>query len=112
SFCLFRTNQSDFTSLGSPARRDLVQELADSCRKKGLGLCLYYSYALDWRHPYFYSREASMQGEVQWDSARPAYDKPQPEYLYRAEEDFTNYLNFVHEQMREILHRYHPAVLW
>ena len=112
SFCLFRTNQSDFSSLGSPARRDLVRELADSCRKKGLGLCLYYSYALDWRHPYFYSREASMQGEVQWDSARPAYAEPQPEYLYAAEEDFTNYLNFVHEQMREILHRYHPAVLW
>ena len=112
SFCLFRTNESDFTSLDSPAGRDLVGELADSCARKGLGLCLYYSYALDWRHPYFFSREASAQGEVQWDSARPAYEEPQPEYRYGRAEDFTQYINFVHAQMREILHRYKPAVLW
>ncbi len=112
SFCLFRTNESDFTSLDSPAQRDLVGELADSCAKKGLGLCLYYSYALDWRHPHFYSREASQVGEVQWDSARPAYEEPQPEYLFAKDEDFTNYINFAHAQMREILHRYKPAVLW
>ena len=112
SFCLFRTNQSDFTSLGSPARRDLVQELADACAARGLGLCLYYSYALDWRHPYFYSLEASRQGEVSWESARPAYEAPQPEYRYADEEDFTRYLSFAHAQMRELLHRYRPAVLW
>lgn len=112
SFCLFRTNQTDFTSLDSPARRDLVQELADSCADKGLGLCLYYSYALDWRHPYFYSREASQKGEVQWDSARPAYSEPQPGYKFEKDEDFTHYINFVHAQLEEILHRYHPAVMW
>ncbi|MEZ5397185.1 MAG: alpha-L-fucosidase [Bryobacterales bacterium] len=81
-------------------------------RRQGLGLCLYYSYGLDWRHPYFFSREASMKGEVQWDSARPPYTEPQPEYKFEKDEDFTNYLNFVHAQMQEILHRYHPAVLW
>jgi alpha-L-fucosidase len=112
SFCLFRTNESDFTSLDSPARRDLVGELGASCEKKGLGLCLYYSYALDWRHPYFYSREAGQKGEVTWESARPAYAEPQPEYKFEKDEDFTYYLNFVHEQMREILDRYRPAVLW
>ncbi len=112
SFCLFRTNESDFTSLDSPAQRDLVGELAESCSKKGLGLCLYYSYGLDWRHPYFFSREASAKGEVSWDSARPAYTEPQPEYKFEQDEDFTNYIKFVHAQMQEILHRYHPAVLW
>lgn len=112
SFCLFRTNEAEFTSLDSPARRDLVGELAQSCAKKGLGLCLYYSYALDWRHPYFYSREASQQGAVQWDAARPAYAEPQPEYLYQKEEDFTEYLKFVHVQIEELLRRYRPAVLW
>lgn len=112
SFCLFRTNQTEFNSVSSQARRDLVQELTDSCSKKGLGLCLYYSYALDWKHPYFFSREASAQGEVQWDSARPAYDKPQPEYLFEQDEDFTQYNNFVNAQLEEILNRYHPAVIW
>lgn len=38
---MFRTTVSDFTSLNSPARRDLVAELAAQCRKKGLGLFLY-----------------------------------------------------------------------
>jgi alpha-L-fucosidase len=38
---MFRTTVSDFTSLNSPAKRDLVAELAEQCRKKGLGLFLY-----------------------------------------------------------------------
>jgi alpha-L-fucosidase len=38
---MFRTVVSKFTSLNSPARRDLVAELAVQCQKKGLGLFLY-----------------------------------------------------------------------
>lgn len=38
---MFRTRVSDFTSLNSPAKRDLVAELAEQCAKKGLGLFLY-----------------------------------------------------------------------
>ena len=38
---MFRTTVSEFTSLNSPARRDLVAELATQCQKKGLGLFLY-----------------------------------------------------------------------
>lgn len=38
---MFRTAQSKFTSLNSPARRDFVAELATQCQKKGLGLFLY-----------------------------------------------------------------------
>jgi alpha-L-fucosidase len=38
---LFRTRVSDFTSVNSPAKRDLVAELAGQCAKKGLGLFLY-----------------------------------------------------------------------
>jgi alpha-L-fucosidase len=38
---MFRTAVSEFTSLNSPARRDLVAELAEQCHKKGLGLFLY-----------------------------------------------------------------------
>ncbi len=38
---MFRTTVSDFTSLNSPAKRDLVAELAEQCQKKGLGLFLY-----------------------------------------------------------------------
>jgi alpha-L-fucosidase len=38
---MFRTSVSDFTSVNSPAKRDLVAELAGQCQKKGLGLFLY-----------------------------------------------------------------------
>jgi len=38
---MFRTSVSEFNSLNSPARRDLVSELAVQCQKKGLGLFLY-----------------------------------------------------------------------
>ena len=56
-FCLFETKETDFNSLNSAAKRDLIRELYDACEEKGLGLFLYYSYAADWHHPYFYSRD-------------------------------------------------------
>ncbi|MBZ0297845.1 MAG: alpha-L-fucosidase [Anaerolineae bacterium] len=107
SFCLFRTEQTDFNSVDSPCGRDLIGELAAACRRKGLGLFLYYSYALDWRHPYFYSRDAG------WDSARPAYDTPEPSYRFQKDADFRHYIDFVHAQLRELLTQYGPlAGLW
>ncbi|MHC4725848.1 MAG: alpha-L-fucosidase [Planctomycetota bacterium] len=38
---MYDTKVSDFTSLNSPAKRDLVAEMARACQKKGLGLFLY-----------------------------------------------------------------------
>jgi len=113
SFCLFRTGQTDFNCLESPAGRDLAGELVKACDKRGLGVFLYYSYALDWKHPYFYSREAGMAGPVQWGASRPDYDHPQPEYLFRKDEDFRRYIDFAHAQLREILTQYSPlAGVW
>ena len=107
SFCLFHTRETNFNSLESLAKRDLVSELSEACRKKGLGLFLYYSYACDWRHPYFYSPEAG------WQNARPNYEKPEPSYLWRKNEDFEHYIIFVHKQLRELLTQYGPlAGIW
>jgi len=107
SFCLFRTKETDFNSVDSPAKRDLIAEMAEACAKKGLGLFLYYSYGADWRHPYFYSREAG------WKNARPAYDTPEPTYLWRKDEDFRHYIEFAHNQLRELLTQYGPlAGIW
>ena len=99
-FCLFETDATDFNVLNSPCGRDLIKELYDACEKKGLGLFLYYSYGADWKHPYFYPREAG------WPHARPAYQEPQAEYLYEKEADFQIYVDFVHQQLREILSQY------
>lgn len=106
SFCLFDSKHSDYTSAASPAKRDLVGELAEQCRKKSLGLFLYYSYALDWRHPYFYPRQFNP-------IARPAYKQPEPRYRWQKDEDFAHYIEFVHAQIRELLTNYGPlAGLW
>ena len=106
-FCLFRTKETDFNSLEVACKRDLIQELADACAGKGIGLFLYYSYALDWKHPYFYSAGDG------WEFARPAYDDRPEDYLYREPDDFAHYVDFVHRQFRELLTQYGPvAGMW
>jgi len=106
-FCLFRTSATDYNSVRSPARRDLIGELAAACRKRNLGLSLYYSYAADWKHPYFMPRTETTP------IARPAYKHPEPSYLFRRDEDFRRYIDYVHHQLREILTQYGPlAGIW
>jgi alpha-L-fucosidase len=106
-FCLFRTAQTDYNSVDSPAGRDLVGELADACRRKGLGLFLYYSYGVDWHHPYFFDRREHCR------NARPAYTEPQPEYLFEKDSDFQHYIDYAHAQLVELLTQYGPlAGIW
>ena len=106
SFCLFDSQVSDYNSATSAAGRDLVAELAAQCRQKGLGLFFYYSYALDWRHPYFYPRRIL-------DIARPDYATPETRYKWQKDEDFQRYIDFVHAQVRELLTHYGPiAGMW
>ena len=105
-FCLFQTQYTDFNSVNSPAKRDLIAELAEQCRAKGLGLFLYYSYAADWRHPYFFPCEFVRV-------ARPAYATPEPRYLFRHDEDFRQYLDDAHGHLKELLTNYGPiAGIW
>jgi alpha-L-fucosidase len=99
SFCMFDSSVSDYSSVHSPAGRDLIAELTEQCQAKGLGLFLYYSYALDWRHPYFYPREL-------FHIARPDYSEAEPRYKWRTDEDSQHYIAFVHAQLQELLTHY------
>lgn len=114
SFCLFKTSQTEFSSVNSPARRDLIGELTRACQKRKMGIFYYYSYALDWKHPYFYSREYGQAGtNTKWDSGRPAYKEPQAEYKFRQAEDFRKYIDFAHAQIKELLTQYGPVTgIW
>ena len=107
SFCLFDSRYTEFKSTNSPAKRDLVAEMAEQCNRKGLGLCLYYSHGRDWRHPH-----APNNGD--WDgSARPEYEEPEPSYKYGAEHDLGQYLDFMKNQCAELLTNYGPvAAIW
>ncbi len=107
SFCLFATKQTDFNSMNSPARRDLVHELAEACRKKGLGLCLYYSHGRDWRHPH------APNNDLWGGSARPDYDPPEPTYVTGKDHDLQKYVDFMTAQISELLTNYGPiAAIW
>ncbi|HNT36086.1 MAG TPA: alpha-L-fucosidase, partial [bacterium] len=100
SFCLFRTSQTDFNSLNSPARRDLVEELAEACREESLGLFLYYSHGRDWRHLHAPNND-------QWKgAARPEYDPPEPRYATGQDHNLNHYLDFVSAQITELLTQY------
>ena len=46
-FCLFKSDYTDYSSY-EYFGRDICRELADECKKEGLGLGLYYSHTLDW----------------------------------------------------------------
>ncbi len=107
SFCLFDSKYTHFKSTNSPAKRDLVAELSDQCRRKGLGLCFYYSHGRDWRHPH-----APNNGD--WGgNARPKYDKSDPNYAYGNEHDLNKYVDFMKKQITELLTNYGPvAAIW
>lgn len=103
-FCLFRSIETEFSSLACTGR-DLVKELAAACARRGLGMVLSYSYAADWRHPYFYPPETSWTG---WLGGRPAYGTRPAEYLFGRDEDFLNYIRHAHYQLQEVAYRYGP----
>jgi len=107
SFCLFRTAQTDFNTLDTPARRDLVGELATACDQRGLGFFCYYSHGRDWRHPHAPNND-------RWGGkARPEFDPPEPSYATGDDHDLNVYLEFVTAQVREILTQYDPiAGIW
>ncbi len=106
-FCLFKTNQTDFNSVNSPAKRDLVGEMAAACQKKNLGLCLYYSHGRDWKHPHAPDND-------RWGGrARPEYHPPEPSYAYGKNHDLNKYLDFMTAQVTELLTNYGPiAAIW
>lgn len=80
-FALFDTKASDFNSVNSPAKRDLVREYVDACRKARMGVGLYYSVA-DWGDPSFV--------------AGPREDP----------KGWKRFVRVVHEQLRELMSNY------
>ena len=51
-FCLWDTKLTDYNIMNTPFKRDVVKELAEACKKQGIGFGTYYS-VTDWYHPDF-----------------------------------------------------------
>lgn len=107
SFCLFDSKYTDFKSTNTPAKRDLVGELSEQCQKKGLGLYLYYSHGRDWKHPHAPNNE-------DWGgSARPKYAQQEKSYKYGADHNLQIYVEFMKNQITELLTNYGPiGAIW
>ncbi|MGB7323556.1 MAG: alpha-L-fucosidase [Rubripirellula sp.] len=102
SFCLFDSKHTDFKSTNTPAKRDLVGELAEQCNAKGLGFYLYYSHGRDWRHPH-------APNNWGWGgSARPKYDPSETFYTEGPKHDLEIYVEFMKNQVTELLTNYGP----
>ncbi|MBL4701036.1 MAG: alpha-L-fucosidase [Phycisphaeraceae bacterium] len=108
SFCLWDTKTTPFNSINAPrCRRDLVAELADACAKHKIGLCLYLSHGRDWRHPH------APNNDQYGGNARPLYDPPEPTYATGKDHDLQQYLDYLHNQVTELLTQYGPiASIW
>ena len=97
SFCLWDTKETDFNSVNSPARRNLITELAGECEKQKMGFFLYYSHGRDWKHPHAPNND-------EWGgSARPVYDPPEPSYVTGDKHNLNIYLEFMKAQIKELI---------
>jgi alpha-L-fucosidase len=74
------------------AARDIVGELSNAVRKQGLRMGLYYSGGYDWTF---------IPGPIR---VKEDYQKVKPQS--------ENYGKYADAQVRELIQRYHPAVLW
>ena len=92
-FCLWDTKTTDFGVMNTPARRDVVGEVAAACRRRGLRFGLYYSNP-DWHHPNAYNPKSTHQVPPE------AGDRPDLE-AYRA---------YVRAQLTELLTNYGEIV--
>jgi alpha-L-fucosidase len=94
-FCLFDTDVTDYNVVdATPYGKDLLQPLAEQCRKQGLKFCVYYS-IMDWHHP------------AQFRANEKKYN-PTQIHPDRKQE----YMDFMKTQLRELLEVCDPEVLW
>lgn len=93
-FAMFPTKVDDFNiNAKTPFKRDPIGEMAAACKKAGIKFGVYYSQNLDWHHP-------------GGGTAGPSWDPAQ-------QGDFDAYVkNVSAPQVKELITRYHPAVLW
>jgi alpha-L-fucosidase len=73
-FCLWDTQENgDWNVMdATPFKRDIVRELGEACRRRGIVYSLYYSSGLDWHYP-----------SSNWASYKPYYYRQLKELLTR-----------------------------
>jgi alpha-L-fucosidase len=88
-FCLFESQYTDYHSVNTPYRKDVIRLLAEACHRRNFPLCLYYSIA-DWHHPNYPNQGRHHELPPQ------AGDEP----------DLAKYTEYVKGQIRELCTNY------
>ena len=93
-FCMYNTQQTDFSIMSTPFNRDPMKELATACKKYGLKFCFYYS-IMDWHHPDYLPRR-------EWEKGRTGEGAC-----------FDRYVAYMKAELNELLTNYGDiGVLW
>jgi alpha-L-fucosidase len=96
-FCMFDTSYTDYKITNTPYGKDIVKQLADACRERGMPLGFYYS-PPDMHHPAF--RDTSKLTKENWNG-----EPTRPEWPL--------YLDYMQLQLTELLTSYGPvALIW
>jgi len=99
-FCLFETKYTDYQSMNTPARRDLIREYVEAFRAEGLKVGFYYS-LLDWHHPDY---------PIAGDSIHPM--RNHPDYKDHAG-NLPRYADYIRNQVEELLTHYGKIdIIW
>lgn len=95
-FCLWDSELTNYTSMHTPARRDLVREFVGALRDEGIRVGLYYS-LVDWHHPDYGPVFGDRQHPLRHDPAQKSLD---------ARRDWSRYVRYLHGQVEELLTHY------
>jgi alpha-L-fucosidase len=92
-FSIFDSAYTDYDVMKAKYGQDILGPLSSSMKKAGIPLGFYYS-IMDWHHPDYLPRRA-------WETDRSAKGA-----------DFGRYMDFAVSQLKELVTKYDPAVLW
>jgi alpha-L-fucosidase len=89
-FCLWDTKLTRFNTMNTPYKKDIIGMLSDTCHKRKIPLCFYYSIA-DWNHPFYpnQGRHHELAGPEPGD--QPDWDRYMEFLIGQVKELCTNY---------------------
>lgn len=91
-FCLWPSDYTTYDIASTPYKRDIVGTLAKACKKQGIKFGIYYS-VLDWHNPYYPINNLK-------------------DSMISARSDMPKYITYMKNQLKELITRYHPYMLW
>jgi alpha-L-fucosidase len=92
-FSIFDSAYTDYDVMHAKYGKDILGPLSASMKKAGIPLGFYYS-IMDWHHPDYLPRR-------NWETDRTTKGA-----------DFGRYMDFATNQLKELVAKYDPAVLW